>query len=247
MNVRKLLVALSGALLICIALVVFAPANRPSSSSEAHQAEGPTTGTSTVGSNELVRRPKCPPDTDCGDGVSMASQDGVWIASTEYRNGLVLFRSETNGDVTTFIVGVKGVGDLAFSSDSRLLAYSQMQAQGLGDTDLFVLNLPPNAPVRRLTATDGIEEGWPVFSPDGSRLAFVSNRAGLMSVFVIDLFSRNANVVQVSNVGLDLDRAESWDNDLSYSPPPDGPVKWASKNHLTWTSRGKTYTMEARK
>jgi len=64
---------------------------------------------------------------------------------------------------------------IAVSPDGTRLAYS-MQAEGSGKSDLWVRDLVRGTDAR--VSFDSANEIWPVWSPDGLRLAFASDRTG---------------------------------------------------------------------
>lgn len=73
------------------------------------------------------------------------------------------------------------------SPDGRRVAYVSDRGSEDGDVDLWVADLPGEDRARvvrtRLTRVRGLE-GYPSWSPDGSRLAFFAQREGMASVWV---------------------------------------------------------------
>jgi eukaryotic-like serine/threonine-protein kinase len=65
--------------------------------------------------------------------------------------------------------------DPALSRDGKLLAYAS-NASPDGGMDLYVKQVAGGQPIR--LTFDGAGNGWPNFSPDGSRIVFRSNRNG---------------------------------------------------------------------
>lgn len=74
------------------------------------------------------------------------------------------------------------------SPDGRHIAFTGVAASG--EVDVYVLTRAGGA-VRRLTTADGLDD-MPAWSPDGSRIAFRSMRAGRSDVWVMDAGGTNA-------------------------------------------------------
>src|SRR5678815_1741914 len=70
---------------------------------------------------------------------------------------------------------------VAFSPDGRRIAYSMAQGEG---AQLFVADAGGGNP-QPLTDTPYFINSSPTWSPDGKRLAFVSNRAGTPQIYVL--------------------------------------------------------------
>ncbi len=58
----------------------------------------------------------------------------------------------------------------------------KMRLHDYSQYDLYELTLA-NASVRRLTATDGVDESSPVIGPDGKRMLFISDRNGVYNIY----------------------------------------------------------------
>lgn len=58
----------------------------------------------------------------------------------------------------------------------------KMRLHDYSQYDLYELNLA-DASVRRLTATEGVDESSPVLSPDGKRMLFISDRNGVYNIY----------------------------------------------------------------
>ena len=81
----------------------------------------------------------------------------------------------------------------AYSPDGRTIAIGA--STDAYNSDVFLIRADGSA-MRRLTRTQGThgrhaEEQWPEFSPDGKRIAFVSNRDGNLELYVIGVDGRN--------------------------------------------------------
>lgn len=73
------------------------------------------------------------------------------------------------------------VGRPAYSPDGKKLAYSKLVSNG--DEELFLKNLVDGT-TKRLTTSTG-EDQWPSWSPDGSRIAFISRRSGTLQIWTM--------------------------------------------------------------
>jgi TolB protein len=95
-------------------------------------------------------------------------------------------------------------GQIAFSSSRD------------GDFDIYVMNVEDalqgtdGADVRQLTNAPGYE-GMPAWSPDGSRIAYTSDQAGVMDVWVMD--ADGANQTQVTCMGANPAFDPTWSPD----------------------------------
>src|SRR5450631_3778834 len=81
------------------------------------------------------------------------------------------------------------VGDPQLSPDGKLVAYVRTTtdlASGKRNADIWVAPADGSAPARPLTRNEK-EDDTPRFSPDGKKLAFVSNRSGTAQVWMLDL------------------------------------------------------------
>lgn len=89
----------------------------------------------------------------------------------------MLFKSCVFSLVTIIAAGSRA-GDLA---GQKLLVTSVRT----GDTEVFVVD-PETGDAQNLTRSPTSEDRYPCWSPDGSRVAFTSNRAGPYSLYVMD-------------------------------------------------------------
>jgi TolB protein len=71
----------------------------------------------------------------------------------------------------------------AWSSDGRAIAFSSYVR---GVPDIFIANIYQGTPPENPLRTKGEENFLPVFSPDGTRIAFQSNRDGNAEIYVMN-------------------------------------------------------------
>jgi Tol biopolymer transport system component len=116
-----------------------------------------------------------------------------------------------------------GVGDPVISRQDRL-AYTHFSK----DIDIWRLELaggrPVVKPATRLIASTRVESG-PSWSPDGSRIAFYSNRSGSYQVWVSN--SDGSKPVQLTSFGSNPSEADFGAHSFPFSAPhwsPDGRV-----------------------
>src|SRR5690606_34206422 len=72
---------------------------------------------------------------------------------------------------------VKGIGNPVLSPDGRQIAFS-----ALGD--LWLLKIGDPVPVK--LTDDPFIDAHPCWSPDGKKLAYISDKAGNMDIWVVD-------------------------------------------------------------
>ena len=87
---------------------------------------------------------------------------------------------------------------LLFASDSNAADLSGYQflvtSVRTGDTEVFVVN-PGTGDALNLTRSPKSEDRYPCWSPDGNRVAFISDRAGGANLFIADADGRNVRQV----------------------------------------------------
>lgn len=98
---------------------------------------------------------------------------------------------------------LRGVSQAQVSPDGRTVAYV-VETYDLGgnksDTDVWLVPVEGGTP-RRLTTSDKKDRS-PRWSPDGQRLAFISERAGAPQVFVLPAFGGEAEQLTTSKSGV---------------------------------------------
>jgi Tol biopolymer transport system component len=87
-----------------------------------------------------------------------------------------------NDDDYTLVDLNVSVGHPTFSPDGKMFAYSRLIA-GTTNMEIFVQNLSTYV-AKRLTYIGGYD-GWPTWSPDGTRLAFESRRSGQNQIWTM--------------------------------------------------------------
>ncbi|MFN3534328.1 MAG: hypothetical protein ACK4WB_02945, partial [Desulfatiglandales bacterium] len=143
------------------------------------------------------------------------SPDGRAILFISYKdqNGPQLFYKDLNtGSIRCLSAGVEAANSAAWMPDGkRVVAGLTIK----GNQDLFILDLEGNV-IKKLTDYPGIETG-PSVSPDGSKVAFVSDRDSSPQVYVMDI-SRGSS------------RKVSQEGKYNSSPA------WSSKNQIAYAS-----------
>ncbi len=130
-------------------------------------------------------------------------------------DGALAWTSYVAGNPDLYLDGQKfaSYGNLntgaAFSPDGTLVAAS-LQADDV-NADIYLLDRRSGQIVRRLTTARSIEVS-PAFSPDGRRLAFVSDRTGQPQIYVLDL--ENGAERRLTNSG-------SYNTNPAWSPTAD--------------------------
>ncbi|HYU59510.1 MAG TPA: hypothetical protein VEK39_02015 [Solirubrobacterales bacterium] len=76
----------------------------------------------------------------------------------------------------------QGRGEAAFPGESGPVAFTSLRDGG--DSDIFVMGADGSAPTN-LTGDSAAFDGQPAFSPDGTQIAFASDRGGDPDVFVM--------------------------------------------------------------
>lgn len=122
-----------------------------------------------------------------GDDIHPSwSPDGSKIAFSSDRNGFAeIFLMNADGSFQTpFFPSVFGI-DQDWSPDGTKIAYSS--GFGSADLEIWTMNVDGTGQVKQTTATGNDTE--PHWSPDGSKLVFVSQRDGNREIYVLDLNS----------------------------------------------------------
>jgi serine/threonine protein kinase/sugar lactone lactonase YvrE len=116
------------------------------------------------------------------------------------------------------IVGLEHTDSLGLSRDGRRLVISR----GGGDVDIWQLDLADPTKHRRIAPSTLHDDGG-VYSPDGTRIAFSSNRQGPREIWVADISGENA--MPLTNFGGPVSGAANWSPDgrfIAFDGRPDG-------------------------
>lgn len=112
------------------------------------------------------------------------SPDGKHLAYTDFTSGRPTLYIKNLADATISSVGKSGVSiDPAWRNNREVATTLSFE----GDQEIYLVRLDGTIS-RRLTNSKGIDVS-PTFSPDGSKMAFVSSRNGLPQIFIQDLQS----------------------------------------------------------
>jgi TolB protein len=111
-------------------------------------------------------------------------------------------------------------GTAVFTPDGKSLAYSLMTENG---ADLYVMPLDGDAFPRRVTVGRGSQNVQPSYSPDGNRIAFMSDRSGHPEVYISDADGTNVDIFTAFDFG-----------DQNYRASPD------------WSPDGRQVTFQTR-
>jgi eukaryotic-like serine/threonine-protein kinase len=145
--------------------------------------------------------------------------DSRWIVfSSERRRNTVLWRVRASGGEPERIPGVaENAADPVFSREGRM-AYAQF----FQDANVWRIDTDgKQPPVKVISSTQ--YDSSPQYSPDGSRIAFRSNRSGSNEIWVSD--SNGRIPVQLTRYGGPLTGTPRWSPDgmnIAYDARPEG-------------------------
>ena len=128
-----------------------------------------------------------------GDAIVFSSGGSLWRMS--------ITGGETRGPERLTFAGGQAA-DPAVSRDGRRLAYSQHQVR----ENVWRVDLAGGGaagPPRQLMPSTR-EDGWPQYSPDGARIAFVSNRSGTRQIYICD--ADGSNLVRLTSLAGGVER-----------------------------------------
>ncbi len=151
--------------------------------------------------------------------TSAPGRDSYPVFSPDRRR--IVFTSERDGDAEIFVMNADGSGQKQltrnsakdfiadFSPDGRRITFASNRD---GDREIFVMNANGSGQTQltfntKDTPSDPADDARPVFSPDGRRIAFVSNRDGDYDVFVMNANGSEQTPVTFNS---DFDRFPDW-------------------------------------
>jgi serine/threonine protein kinase/Tol biopolymer transport system component len=147
------------------------------------------------------------------DGRQILVVDG----SSMSNGGVVRVRADGSRPAER-IVGLEHTDSLALSRDGGRLVISR----GGGDVDIWQLDLADRTQHRRV-ASSSLHDDGAVYSPDGTRIAFASNRQGAREIWVADASGENA--MPLTKFGGPVPGALRWSPNgqfIAFDGRPDG-------------------------
>ncbi|MFZ4524887.1 MAG: Tol-Pal system beta propeller repeat protein TolB [Chlorobium sp.] len=112
------------------------------------------------------------------------SPDGKYLAYTDFSSGYPALSIKNLADGKTFTAGQSGISiDPGWRNSSEVATTLSFE----GDQKIYLIKADGTIS-RRLTFSKGIDLS-PSFSPDGNKMAYVSDRNGLPQIFIEDLQS----------------------------------------------------------
>jgi serine/threonine protein kinase/Tol biopolymer transport system component len=140
-------------------------------------------------------------------GIAWSADGGRIVFSAPFHSGDLWEVSVTRpGNVLKLPIG-HNASDLTGSLAGGRLAY----VEGITNINIWRLDLLASPPQARKLVTSSREQIAPSISPDGSRIAFQSNRTGSNEVWVCD--ADGSNPIQITSFGLEQTGTPRWSPD----------------------------------
>ena len=121
--------------------------------------------------------------------------------------GITRLRADGSQSPTETLWMGGGPGSLALSRQGSRLAYSMPS----GDTNIWRIDLTAKSPQPALLIASTARDVYPRYSPDGSRIAFYSNRTGLSQIYLSD--SEGKSTQQITFVKQGFAGSPHWSPD----------------------------------
>ncbi len=143
------------------------------------------------------------------------SPDGKQIACIQEQNGntdLLIVKRET-GEITTLRQTLEGEEGVAWSPNGKQLAFAALDSTAdIPNKDIFVINTDGSGTIVNLT-NHPADDTHPAWSPDGSRIAYQSERNGNTDVYVMQ--ANGASQTRLTD-NPSFDGMPAWTSDGKY-------------------------------
>ncbi len=173
----------------------------------------------------VVQLTSNPPDYRLRDGAAAWSPDGTRIAFWSTRDGdWEVWVMNADGRGVTRLTNSSGLFDstpIAWSSDGRKMAFQSFNFTA-SPSEIYVLNADGSSLVN--VTNNAAADGGPVWSPNGSKIAFWTNRDGNDEIYVMN--AEGSNPVNLTTNPA-ADRAPAWSPDgqkIAFETDRDGKV-----------------------